>query len=77
MIDPVYCPPASLDESINRRAEWTPAHRDNGAAALILTATLATLEAAAELAAVRAAFALDAFDSTITNEVPTDAQEAA
>ena len=77
MIDPVYCPPLSLDESINRRAEWTPASRDNGAPALILTATLATLEAAAELAAVRAAFALAAFDSTITNDAPTDAQKAA
>ena len=67
MIDPIYCPPASLDASINQRAAWTPATRDNGSAALLLTATLANLEAAALLGAVRLAYGLDAFDSTITN----------
>jgi hypothetical protein len=77
MIDPIYCPPASLDASINRRAEWTPASRDNGSAALLLTATLASLEAAAELAAVRAAFGLDAFDSTITNAPELSAESEA
>ena len=74
---PEYTPPVSLDETINRRAEWTPAARDNGAAALLLTATLATLEAAAELGAVRAGFALGPFDSTITNDVQDDRSAAA
>lgn len=77
MLDPIYCPPTSLDATINQRAAWTPANRDNGSAALLLTATLANLEAAALLGAVRAAFGLDAFDATITNAPASSAESEA
>lgn len=71
-----YSPPASIDETISRRAGWTPATRDNGAAAIILTATLATLERAAVLQAHRDALGLGPLDSTITNN-PSDESAAA
>lgn len=70
-----YTPPATLDETIQRRADWTPAERDNGNAALLLTATLQTLEAAALLGAVRAAYGLGPYDSTLTN--PESVERAA
>jgi len=70
-----YTPPATLDDTIQRRAEWTPATRDCGSAALILTATLQTLEAAALLGAVRAAYGLGPYDSTLTNS-PSAARAA-
>lgn len=72
-----YEPPSTLDATINARAEWTPATVDNGAHALLLTATLRTLEAAALLGAVRLAFGLEPFDSTITHEITTRTHEAA
>lgn len=72
-----YNPPATLDATITQRAEWTPAQRDNGNAALILTATLAALEAAALLGATRAALALGSYDTTPTNAPSSDESEAA
>lgn len=74
---PPYDPPATLDETIQRRAEWTPASRDQGSAALLLTATIATLERAALLQAHRDALALDPFDTTPANAPIADESEAA
>lgn len=78
MIDPtgIYDPPATLDETIQRRAEWSPATRSPGLAPFLLTATLRTLERAALLGMQRAAFGLEALDTTITNN-PTEGDQAA
>lgn len=75
--NPEWTPAATIDETITRRATWTPADRDNGAAALLLTSTLASIERAAMLGAVRAALALDPFDTTPTNAPDTCDDEAA
>lgn len=73
--DQTYQPPRTLDESIERRATWTPATRFNPTP-LLMTATLQTIEAATLLGAVRAAYGLDVFDSTITLEVEPTTEDA-
>lgn len=79
MNDPAtYHPAVSLDDTITKRADWTPATRDHGSAALLLTATLGALrKPAALLGAVRLAFGLGPFDSTITHQITTRTHEAA
>lgn len=72
----LYEPPATLDETIQRRAEWSPATRSPGLAPFLLTATVRTLERAALLAMQRDAFGLDTLDTTITN-APREDEEAA
>jgi hypothetical protein len=76
-----YEPARTLDESINRRASWTPASRATDTQSLITTATLATIERALYLSSIRLALALDPFESTPTNApvtlTTTDESEAA
>jgi hypothetical protein len=74
---PDWTPASTLDETIAKRGDWTPATRDCGAAALLLTATLPNIERAAMLGAVRLALALDPFDTTPTNAPIADESEAA
>ena len=64
---PEWNPARTLDDTITRRADWTPATRDHGGAALLLTATLQAIEAAALLGASRLALALDTFETTPNN----------
>ena len=68
--NPEWTPASSIDETITKRGDWTPATRDCGAAALMLTATLANIERAAMLGAVR--LALDPFETTPTNNPAAD-----
>lgn len=75
--NPEWTPASSIDETITKRGDWTPATRDCGAAALMLTATLANIERAAMLGAVRLALALDPFETTPTNNPADDESEAA
>lgn len=72
-----YEPAQSLDESINRRASWTPANGGTDGRALVMTATLETLERALYLSANRLALALDPFDTTPINAPTEDESEAA
>lgn len=72
-----YEPARTLDETINRRAQWTPANERVDPHALVLTATLESIERALYLTSVRHALALDPFDATPINAPTADESEAA
>lgn len=72
---PYEGPAETLDETIARRAHLAPATSSN-ATPLLLSATMQNIEAAALLGAVRLAYGLGPFDSTITLTVEDESEAA-